>query len=112
MRTKVEIDLDNYEGWSNVEGSADYKCGCGSWREHWENFSDEDWPDLCSVIGCFEEASVGAHIQQRNSESGKNPTFIAPFCEKCNGKSPKTRFNLMPDTVLVSANQSKTCKKT
>lgn len=111
MGTKVVIDLGNYEGWSNVKGSADYRCGCGSWIKHWEKFSGEDWPKSCSVKKCTKKASVGAHIQQRNDEAGKNPTFIAPLCKDCNGKGADIEFDLVFGTVLVSANQSKTCKK-
>lgn len=36
-------------GWKNKAGTGNRLCKCGSWTQHWLNFSDESWPKKCSV---------------------------------------------------------------
>lgn len=37
-------------GWKNKVGTQDRECKCGSWKQHWINFSGKKWPEKCSVI--------------------------------------------------------------
>lgn len=80
-------------------------CACGSWKAHWENFSNKRWTEKCSVKGCDDEATLGAHIINSNV-SGE---WIAPFCDSCNKTSEE--FSLKLGTALVSANKKLTCEK-
>lgn len=91
------------KGWKNKVGTSDRSCTCGSWKQHWKNISGEEWPTFCSVDGCYNKATLGAHIYNSNA-SGE---WIAPMCDSCNKLSGE--FSLKRETTLVPANQSKTC---
>ncbi len=91
------------KGWKNKVGTSDRSCACGSWKQHWINTSSKEWPTYCSVEGCFNRATLGAHIY--NSDvSGER---IAAMCESCNKNNRE--FSLKGGITLVSANQAKTC---
>ena len=89
--------------WANKAGTSNRECNCGSWKTHWINQTEQSWPEKCSVDGCNNPPTLGAHIYNP-SESGE---YIAPFCDACNKKSGK--FNLKNGVRLVSANKQKTC---
>lgn len=90
-------------GWKNKRGTGNRNCRCGSWKQHWLNFSGRGWPNNCCVKWCGEEAEVGAHIFNLRVSGEK----IVPMCRACNNRDDN--FDLNADTVLVSANQSETC---
>lgn len=91
------------ENWTNKKGTEDRKCRCGSWKNHWLNFTKLDWPSTCSVSGCNNTPTVGAHIYNK-VETGE---WIAPFCDSCNKFTGK--FDLKAGIGLVPANKSYTC---
>jgi hypothetical protein len=94
-------------GWKNKGGTASRPvCKCGSWKNHWTNYSGQKWPNICSVDGCQEEAEVGAHIRNPDVEG----EYIAPFCSSCNTAGTDTNFTLRTGINLVSANRSETCE--
>lgn len=88
----------------NINGTADNKCSCGSWKQHWINYSGTSWPHYCCVRGCMHRAEVGAHVQKAN---GSNRWYIAPFCSSHNNKTYS--LEISDATKLVSANRSETC---
>lgn len=90
-------------GWKNKSGTSDRSCKCGSWKQHWINNSNEKWPTCCSVAGCDNKATLGAHIYNPNVEG----EWIVPMCESCNKNN--SEFSLTGGITLVSANKSKTC---
>lgn len=90
--------------WKNKNGTSNRTCKCGSWKEHWINRSGKEWPTKCSVLGCNNVATLGAHIINKNV-SGE---YIVPACESCNKVSYE--FNLKNNITLVSANKQKTCE--
>lgn len=93
------------KGWKNKKGTSDRTCGCGSWKQHWLNASGEKWPTACSILGCSNTATLGAHII--NSEvSGE---YIVPACDSCNKLN--SEFDLKGGITLVSANKRKTCEQ-
>ena len=92
-------------GWSNKGGTAVRNCSCGSWKQHWLNFSGKPWPATCSVAGCNNRPVLGAHIRNPNVKGEK----IVPMCESCNHLT--STFNLKEGVMLVSANTSETCDK-
>ena len=94
-----------YENWKNKNGTGDRSCNCGSWEKHWINFSGEKWPDKCSVRGCTNKPTLGAHVIH-SSVSGER---IVPMCDSCN-KNTKP-FNLKASTAFADADTSKTCGK-
>lgn len=90
-------------GWKNKEGTGSRTCKCGSWKQHWINFTKENWPSTCSVEGCNKTPTLGAHIINPQV-SGER---IAPMCEDCNKRTDT--FTLKSGVVLSSANTSETC---
>jgi hypothetical protein len=93
------------DGWSNKSGTSDRSCKCGTWKEHWINFSNKAWPTNCSVKGCTNKATLGAHVINA-SVTGER---IIPMCNSCNSLSGT--FSLNGGTGIPSANISKTCGK-
>lgn len=93
------------DGWKNKEGTGIRSCNCGSWKQHWINYSGEPWPSECSVKGCTNTATLGAHIINSNVSGEK----IVPACDSCNKLSGE--FSLKGGITLVSANKSETCDK-
>ena len=94
------------DGWKNKVGTGDRSCSCGTWKQHWISFSNKDWPDTCSVLGCLNRATLGAHVYNPDV-TGEH---IVPMCDSCNKRI--NSFPLKSGITLVSANQSETCGKT
>lgn len=95
--------LSRFE-WSNKKGTSGRSCSCGSWKDHWLNFSYRPWPQFCSVSGCSSAPALGAHV----FNSSINGEKIIPMCSSCNGLT--TTFTLRENVKLVSANKSETCE--
>lgn len=93
------------ENWKNKKGTSSRSCNCGSWKQHWINQSSKSWPDRCSVKGCSNEATLGAHVINA-SVSGEK---IVPACDSCNKLD--NEFDLKAGVTLVSANKLETCKE-
>jgi len=92
-------------GWSNKSGTSVRNCACGTWKQHWLNYSGKSWPSSCSVSNCNSAPSLGAHIRNPNV-TGEN---IVPMCDSCNKLT--STFNLKGGVTLVNANTSETCGK-
>lgn len=90
-------------GWSNKKGTSVRNCSCGSWQQHWLNYSNQSWPSSCSVNGCLNSPTLGAHIYNPQVAGEK----IVPMCHSCNGLD--SSFNFKGGVSLVSANTSETC---
>ena len=91
--------------WKNKSGTGERSCSCGSWKQHWLNFSGESWPPRCSVVGCSNTPTLGAHVFNTDVDGEK----IVPMCDSCNKKT--VPFDLKDGVILVNANKSETCKK-
>jgi len=89
----------------NLNGTSNNICKCGSWLQHWNNFSGQT-ANRCVVNHCTNDPEVGGHVQ-KDSLLDQN-WYIIPICKSCNGKSGQDLY--IDDAVnLVSANVSKTC---
>lgn len=98
----MSVTADN---WSNKNGTSDRTCKCGTWKEHWMNFSNKAWPITCSVKGCTNKPTLGAHVINQSVAGEK----IIPMCNSCNGISGT--FGLIGGVNLPSANIAETCDK-
>jgi hypothetical protein len=92
-------------GWKNKKGTGIRNCICGSWKNHWINFSGKKWPGECSVLGCSEKATLGAHIINPDV-SGER---IVPMCDSCN--KLVCNLSLKSGITAVPANTAITCEK-
>lgn len=91
---------------TNINGTSDNKCACGSWLKHWEKFSRQK-ASWCPVIECFKQDLVGAHVQVDN---GADDTwYIYPLCSAHN-QSPAT-LDVSDAYTLVPANRRDTCER-
>jgi hypothetical protein len=92
----------------NINGTEDNPCSCGSWLNHWVNFSGQEIPYQCPVAGCDNITLIGAHVQK--NDPSDNAWYIIPLCLTHNAY---TDFLLIdwPGIRLVPANVWETCKK-
>ena len=90
-------------GWSNRNGTANRSCKCGTWKQHWITYAKQSWPLNCSVDGCYNSATLGAHVYNSTVVGER----IVPMCNSCNGLT--SSFSLKGGVVLPSANTSSTC---
>jgi hypothetical protein len=91
-------------GWQNKGGTSGRSCKCGTWKQHWINSSSKSWPATCSILGCSNPATLGAHVFNNNVTGER----IVPACDSCNHLS--SQFNLKGGVTLVSANKQNTCE--
>jgi len=91
----------------NNNGTSDTDCKCGSWLEHWKNYSGQAIPYLCCEKSCAGTNLVGAHVQIDNSKD--NNWYIVPLCKKHNASTEE--LELFEGTALAPANKKKTCEK-
>ena len=90
---------------TNINGTSDTNCKCGSWLNHWINYSRQNLPTYCPVLGCSEKPELGDHVQKANSYDRK--WYIIPLCKTHNRASGILEIS---DTInLVSANKNETC---
>jgi len=92
----------------NINGTSTKTCKCGSWLDHWKNFSGLSVPTYCPEIDCRQKPEVGAHVQKDSATDSK--WYIVPLCKTHNAQTGKSLY--ISETIkLVSANASVTCGK-
>lgn len=91
--------------WSNKVGTSERECKCGSWKQHWINYSHKDWPKSCSVESCTSAPTLGAHVIHSKLVGER----IVPMCDACNKLEDK--FAIKSGVSFPSANKSQTCEK-
>lgn len=92
----------------NINGTSSNLCNCGSWLEHWGNYSNQSLPTYCPEKNCINKPEVGAHVQKYDSTDSS--WYIIPLCRIHNGKKGET-IEVSDSIALGSANVSKTCGK-
>lgn len=90
-------------GWMNKGGTGTRSCECGSWAQHWVNHAGKSWPSECSVAGCSNKATLGAHVINPDVAGER----IVPMCSSCNGVDEA--FSLKGGISLPSASRVQTC---
>jgi hypothetical protein len=88
----------------NINGKHENKCKCGSWLQHWRNFSGQT-VTTCRVSRCSRTDILGAHVQKAIDYD--NIWYIVPLCNLHNNSTGSVE--LVEGTTLVSANVSQTC---
>jgi len=90
----------------NINGTSPRTCKCGSWLDHWKNYSGQSLPRLCPEKTCSNKPEVGAHVQKDSSTD--RSWYIVPLCKKCNAKTGES-LDLVDSIKLASANVAATC---
>lgn len=89
----------------NRPNTAEDRCPCPSWLEHWKQYSGARPEQIrCSVAGCNEKATVGAHVTK--IPLGPS-TYIIPFCAAHN--SQRTPLNVNSEMEFVGASKRERC---
>ena len=91
---------------TNINGTSQNTCGCGSWLYHWRNFSGQPVPTYCPERNCLRAPTVGAHIQKDGSTD--RGWYIVPLCDEHN-RQTFASLDIGDHVPLVSANVSQTC---
>jgi hypothetical protein len=92
----------------NINGTSGNTCSCGSWLEHWKNFSGQPPPIFCPAERCIEKPEVGAHVQKDNSPD--DGWYIVPLCKTHSAETDES-LTISDSVNLVSANVGRTCEK-
>ncbi len=92
----------------NINGTVDKFCKCGSWLDHWMNYSGQRLPVYCPVAGCYEKAEVGAHIQR--DTPADYSWYIVPLCKRHNAQMGQP-LKIGNYIILVPANVRLTCDR-
>lgn len=92
----------------NINGTSQRDCGCGSWLNHWKNFSGQQLSKWCSETNCIHQPEVGAHVQKDSNED--KGWYIVPLCKDHNAKTGDS-IEIVSSVRLVSANKKETCEK-
>ena len=89
----------------NLNGTSDNTCKCGSWLQHWKNYSRLS-ANECVVNNCRNKSEVGGHVQKGDSLDQK--WYVIPVCTACNAKRGQD-LHIDDKVELVPANVSQTC---
>lgn len=92
----------------NINGTSDTTCRCGSWLNHWKNFSGQTLPSYCPANGCLNKDLLGAHVQ-KGGESLDQKWYIYPLCGSHNKHTGELQVS--DGYKLVSANRKETCDR-
>ncbi len=92
----------------NASGIPLYRCDCGTWLQHWTNYSRHPLPKYCAESNCLQQPKVGGLVQVDGSLD--NRWWIVPLCPGHATLAGRT-LELAPSTVLVPANIALTCAK-
>jgi len=90
----------------NINGTSQRTCKCGSWLEHWRNYSGQSIPTYCPEKACINKPEVGAHVQKDSSTD--RSWYIVPLCKTHNSKTGQS-LELVDSIRLASANVASTC---
>lgn len=95
------------EGQRNATGTSNLEYKCGSWKQHWLNYSGiKEWPYYCSVRGCMNRAEFGLHVYNPRVS---RTVYIVPGCNSCNHRIDT--FSIEEGTQLAFSNKSQTCEQ-
>ncbi len=94
----------------NINGTTQTTttCKCGSWPQHWKNFSGEQLGSWCYEVKCTKKPEIGAHVQK--DDISENNWYIIPLCTDHNNKRGET-IELVSSAKLAPANRRETCEK-
>ncbi len=87
----------------NSENTTNLLSPEENWLDYWKNNNKKNQDvDKCVVIGCENNAEVGAHIEKI---VGLNSTelYIIPLCKSCNNQRGEV-LDIDSDTSLVKLN--------
>jgi hypothetical protein len=79
-------------------------CRCGSWLQHWDNFSRQK-ANFCMVLGCDGKPEVGGLVCR---ETEPEQVCVVPLCRSCAAKVG-TELDIVNTVNLVPVSLEDTC---
>ena len=112
MDKTIKININNNNNWKNALDTGNMNWSGGSWKEYWEKYSGEKWPEYCCREDCKKKPTDGAHVVQSNTKT----MYIVPFCSDHNprSKEPESsnpRFCIKINSILVNADDEEMDKQ-
>lgn len=86
-------------------GAVENTCCCGSWLEHWKQYSGQR-ANYCVVTGCGGRPEAGGHVQERGTMDEN--VYVIPLCRACNDKKGQEMV-IFDGVNLVPVNLAETC---
>jgi len=91
----------------HVQNSPRTPCQCGSWLQHWRNFSVLPVPLHCPEALCREKPEVGAVV--KCSDANDAGDYVVPLCKR--HSQSKAGLEISSFTTFVSADVSQNCRR-
>jgi hypothetical protein len=91
---------------TNLNGTTGKKCPCGTWLNHWKNYSNQE-VGKCSAYGCINEADRGGHVQRKDIDDMS--WYIIPICLDHNNQFGK-EYLVYDDTIFIPVTDTSRCK--
>ncbi len=91
-----------------IDGVSQITCLCGSWLQHWLNFSQLPLPAYCAELRCLQQPTVGALVRMEPDSAGR--WYVVPLCyghSALTGESIEISWSAVP----VPANPTETCSR-
>ncbi len=92
----------------NLNGRTSGKCKCGSWLQHWLNYSHKPLPEHCAEVNCLQRPTAAAHVQL--DWGAEALWYVVPLCPGHNSFTGRS-LDLVPSAILVSADVKETCER-
>ncbi len=92
----------------NINVTKQKVCKCGSWLDHWKNFSKRPVRKYCPVKNCLDKNLYGALVQKADADDIN--WYIIPLCS-AHGKSSRKSLEIFDALKLIPANIKETCSK-
>lgn len=93
----------------NLNGINRPPCKCGSWLDHWKNFSHHELPAYCPENKCAERPEVGVLCQRDDlplpGDEADARWYVIPLCRKHSVSTEPLDVYV----TLVSADIARTC---
>ncbi len=93
---------------TNINGTAGGPCACGSWLEHWKNFSRQNLLAFCPEERCVAKPELGTLVQK--DDSTDTNWYVIPLCKRHHGMKGKS-IAVGDYISLVPADVDQTCGK-
>jgi len=94
----------------NVPNTANLKCACTSWKDHWIRFNPNKLAAMlqvnCSAVGCSGKFEHGGLVRK----TGDLTVYIVPLCAGCNSPENMGPYFIYEHVPLVQADPRSTCE--
>jgi hypothetical protein len=91
----------------HVQNPPPTPCHCGTWLQHWRNFSVLPLPIHCQEGSCRERPELGVVVKCGDGKD--TDCFVVPLCKR--HSQAKTGMEISSFSMLVSADVTQNCQR-